>query len=722
MASIRITPIAARTIFALMCSSAIVPLAHAAGEVSVKPDTIGGVVTSAKGPEAGVWVIAQTSDLPTRVTKIVVTDDKGRYLIPEMPKGKYKVWVRGYGLVDSAQVDGTLGKQLDLKAVVAPNAAAAAQYYPANYWSSMLSVPAKAEFPGTGPTGNGIPPTMKTQQQFIGQMKQCTQCHQLGDKATREIAINNPEAWIDRVQMARPNGDPAMGDQAHGYMNFMNNAFTAFGRERAAGMFTNWTGKITEGALPPAPPRPQGVERNIVLTLFGWGDKSYFHDEVASDRRNPTINAGGPIYGIQILAGKFGILDPKTAKYKEMTIPGAYDGYTHTVMMDEKKRVWMPDGGPSFQPHKTPPVRPAFCTDAAANKYAAYFPLNGRSGNFVYVYDPADSKIAKIDSCLGAGHVWFGYEANTTLYFGTQGVGWIDSKVWDETKDANKAHGWCPLSLDTNATGDAIKTGAKPSEVVISGNYKEWNTLNKGEFDPKKDTLVPGGLYGIGVSPVDNSVWGGLSSYPGGVVRVDRGTNAPETCKTEYYEPPKRPDGSYMAFQPHDLNIDTKGIAWVSFTGGQIGRFDRTKCKVMRGPQATGQHCAEGWTIHDAPGPHFAGTDDGAANADELYQTFVDRFDTFGLGKDVATFAGSNSDSVQAFLPEEKKWVTLRVPYPMGFFTRWMDGRIDDANAGWKGRAGYATYSSVTPFHQEEGDESKPELVKFQVRPNPLAD
>src|SRR5690242_10336992 len=106
--------------------------------VAIDTDDIGGVVTSTKGPEAGVWVIAETADLPTKFAKIVVTDDRGRYLLPDLPKANYKIWVRGYGLVDSAKVDGAPGKQLDLKATVAPDAKAAAQYYPASYWYSLL--------------------------------------------------------------------------------------------------------------------------------------------------------------------------------------------------------------------------------------------------------------------------------------------------------------------------------------------------------------------------------------------------------------------------------------------------------------------------------------------------------------------------------------------------------------------------------------------------------
>src|SRR3954468_19114435 len=105
--------------------------------VAIDTDDIGGVVTGPNGPEAGVWVIAETRDLPTRYAKMVVTDDRGRYLVPDLPKAKYKVWVRGYGLVDSAKVDSEPGKELNLQAGPAPSAAAAAAYYPAIYWYSM---------------------------------------------------------------------------------------------------------------------------------------------------------------------------------------------------------------------------------------------------------------------------------------------------------------------------------------------------------------------------------------------------------------------------------------------------------------------------------------------------------------------------------------------------------------------------------------------------------
>src|SRR5437763_12209108 len=123
--------------------------------VSIGNTDLGGVVSGPNGPEAGVWVIAETTELPTKMAKIVVTDDQGRYVIPDLPKANYSVWVRGYGLVDSPKVQATPGKTLNLTAVKAPDAAAAAEYYPAVYWFAMMKIPDKSQFPGTGPNGNG---------------------------------------------------------------------------------------------------------------------------------------------------------------------------------------------------------------------------------------------------------------------------------------------------------------------------------------------------------------------------------------------------------------------------------------------------------------------------------------------------------------------------------------------------------------------------------------
>src|SRR5687767_3910190 len=261
--------------------------------LTIDTDDIGGVVTSPNGPEAGVWVIAETTSLPTRFAKIVVTDDRGRYLVPDLPKANYNVWVRGYGLVDSQKVQSAPGRNLNLSAVMAPDARAAAQIYPAGYWFSLLNIPAKSDFPGTGPTGNGIATGVRSQADWLRATKSggCWGCHALGNKATREIPAalgvfdSSAAAWDHRIQMGQAGGGMSAG---------LNN----MGRPRALAMFGDWTDRIKGGELPAAPPRPQGMERNIVITEWDWADpKVYLHDEVSTDRRNPNVNANGPIYG-----------------------------------------------------------------------------------------------------------------------------------------------------------------------------------------------------------------------------------------------------------------------------------------------------------------------------------------------------------------------------------------------------------------------------------------
>ena len=134
-----------------------------------------------------MWVIAETDDLATHFTKIVVTDDAGRFLLPELPAATYEVWVRGYGLADSARVEGRPGDDLQLTARVAADAAEAARVYPANYWYSLIEPPASDEFPGTGAEGNGISRGLQVQGQWLDVQKQgCMLCHQLGTRIVRE--------------------------------------------------------------------------------------------------------------------------------------------------------------------------------------------------------------------------------------------------------------------------------------------------------------------------------------------------------------------------------------------------------------------------------------------------------------------------------------------------------------------------------------------------------
>ena len=112
---------------------------------------------------------------------------------------------------------------------------------------------------------------------------------------------------------------------------------------------------------------------------------------------------------------------------------------------------------------------------------------------------------------------------------------------------------------------------------------------------------------------------------------------------------------------------------------------------------------------------------DSQAGADFHYYNWVDQFNTLGLGKNIPIATGTTSDSLLALDPATKKWVVLRVPYPLGFYSRGLDGRIDDPKLGWKGSAVYADFGTMAPWHLEGGKGTKSKIVKFQLRPNPLA-
>ena len=681
--------------------------------IHVGGSDLGGVVNSAKGPEAGVWVIAETSDLPTKFAKIVVTDGSGRYLMPELPQASYNVWVRGYGLVDSPKVRTTPGKLLNLTAVEAPNAAAAAEYYPAIYWYSMLKVPAKSEFP-LGP--------MKSQPEWLNQLKTtgCMSCHALGTKGTRTMPkdfahMKSTEAWARRLASGQA-------------MTQMIGGLNRFDRERALANWADWTDRIAAGELPfSKPERPQGIERNIVLTLWDWSTPTgYMHDLISTDRRKPTVNASGKLYGATEESTDFfpvldpnthtasqvkhPVRDPKTPSSKSAPMaPSPYwgpepiwDSQTsiHNQMMDEKGRVWM-------AARVRPPDNPDYCKKGGSHPSAKVFPLDS-SSRHLSLYDPASGKFTLISTCFPTHHVIFAEDANNTLWVssgvtGPGAFGWLNRKLFEETGDEVRSQGWSPFVLDTN------------------GNGKRDSYVEPGQpADPTKDTRVVANLYSVAVNPNDGSIWGTQLGYPGRVVRVAPGPDPTHTALTEVYEPP------FPGYGPRGGDIDRNGVYWASLASGHLGRFDRSKCKVLNGPTATGKHCPEGWTLYQLPGPQFKDVqDDGSAEAS--YYTWVDQHNTFGLGANVPIVTGNMSDAYFALVDEnwpwstKKKFVTLRVPYIMGFFAKWAEGRIDDPNAGWKGKGLWATNSTRTVFHVEGGKENKPKVMHFQLRPDPLA-
>ncbi|MEQ1898618.1 MAG: carboxypeptidase regulatory-like domain-containing protein [Vicinamibacterales bacterium] len=652
--------------------------------VPIDKDDIGGVVTGAKGPEAGVWVIAQTSDLPTKFIKTVVTDDRGRYVIPDLPAATYDVWVRGYGLVDSPKVKAGPGKALNLRAIPAPNAKAAAEYYPANYWYSLLEPPPPSEFPGTGRAGNGIPNTIKTQGEWIGNVKMnlgCTQCHQMGTKVTRELSpmlkskfTSSVDAWDYRIQMGISGA-------------YMNSSLGPVGR-KALNVFANWSDRIEKGELPPVPPRPQGQERNIVVTQWEWStEKTFVHDAISTDRRNPTVNGYGVVLGVEELSGDWlTILDPVKNTSRRIPVP---------VHDDKLPYAWAQD-----MPEPSP-----FWGDEIIwkGKLAPHNPMGDHKGRIwvtarggCRVYDPKTDKLTHIPECPGnGGHLQLADDDK--MWFGGA---WFDIRKWDATGDAKASAGRITDSvIDINGNGKADYPAVSAKEPM----------------DPTKDWMRAPGGYGLIPNPIDGTIWYSILGIPGAITRLD-----PKTKLIEVYEPPyNNPKAKVSGYLPHGIDIDrSNGVIWVGLNSGHYAAFDRRKCKVTNGPTATGQHCPEGWTLNQAPGPNFK-TVEWPGSADSYYLNWVDWHNTGGYGDNVPMLVGTGSDSLMAFV--NGKWVVMRVPYPMGFNPRGMDGRIDDPKAGWKGRGLWATHSEQPTWHQEGGRSERPKVAQFQLRPNPLA-
>jgi hypothetical protein len=681
--------------------------------ISIGDTDLGGVVSGPNGPEAGVWVIAETAELPTKYAKMVVTDDHGRYVLPGLPRANYTVWVRGYGLVDSPKVQSAPGRMLDLTAVPAPDAKAAAQYYPAIYWYSMLKIPDKDQFGGKSDI-----PEKVTQTDWLKQVKNigCIGCHQLGQLSTRTISAafsdtkSSEEAWMRRIQSGQS------GEQ------MINQLAGALGGAPFR-YYADWTDRIARGELPKhKPERPQGIERNIVVTSWEWHtEKQYLHDLIASDRRNPNINAHGPLYGApEYSTDAMPILDPRTHRVTTFKLPvrdphmpealgpghaaslkplqpSAYWGdekiwdtraNNHNSMFDKKGRLWLAASLRGTD-------NPDFCRKGSDHPSAKVFPLD-RSSRQVTMLDPKTMKYTFVDTCFGTHHLQFGYDADDTLWLSGTGqvAGWINTRLFEETGDAARAQGWSPFILDTNGNG-------------TRDDHVEPNQ----QADTSKDKRIAlgSGPYAVMPSPVDGSVWYTVGAFGGtpGFLRFD-----PATGLSEIYNVPA------PAFGIRGGDIDKNGVLWGSGSSGHLVSFDRSKCKApLNGPNANGNHCPEGWNFYQYPGPGFEGL--GENSAESSYYTWVDQHNTFGLGENIPMSTANLMDGFAAL--KDGKMISIRVPYPMGFYAKGFDGRIDDPDAGWRGRGLWSTSGDRTPWLMEGGKGSKPRAVHLQIRPDPLA-
>src|SRR5262249_27583640 len=382
----------------------------------------------------------------------------------------------------------------------------------------------------------------------------CWAWHALGTKTTREIPAeirNMPrnDAWQRRILSGQAGGNMMQG-------------MSAFGIQRALTMFSDWTERIAEGEVPQAPPRPQGLERTIVITEWDWADpKAYLHDEVSTDRRNPRLNPNGLIYGATELSTDYlpvldpvhntisrvplTVRDPATpATSRDMGAPSFNWGdeavwtshnNVHNPMFDDKGRVWITST-------VRPGPNPDFCKAGSDHPSAKLYPLNN-SGRQLAVYDPKTKVLTQISPCFSTHHLMFAEDANGTLWTsgGGQVVGWLNTKMFDETHDEAKSQGWTALVMDTNGNGKRDEY-VEPNQPV----------------DPAKDKRYGGAFYAVAPAP-DGSVWGSVLGMPGAVVRLSPGSNPPATALAEVYEPPFN-DPINPGFSPRGGDVDRNGV------------------------------------------------------------------------------------------------------------------------------------------------------------------
>lgn len=663
--------------------------------VRAADDVISGTVLNVnQRPEAGVWVIAETDTLPTPFRKIVVTDDDGRFVLPEMPEGDYRLWVRGYGLRDSRKMAATPGDELTLRVETADALAEAARIYPANYWAAMMRVPTDEELAGAElPYESG-----KT---WADQFKlNCIICHQPGSAVTRLPVRQLFDHGLKKV---------ALMDMLAQQLN----------RDLTLDVLAEWGTRIAAGETPsPTPPRPEGIERNMVITQWEYGGRyTYAHDVISTDKRDPTLYPDGKIYGLDIGNDNILVLDPNSGAVEEIKLEpwegakpwceqtykpsgsdeeihvgamllgcpvpgtdtmhaGAYNNpvNAHNPMFDDQGRVWM-----------TMQIRrewdedlPDFCQrDPFISSYYHHRQLG--------YYDTKTGEIVPVDTCFGTHHLQFDDEGVLWVNGDDRAVGWLDTRIYDPDKPETleQAMGWSEAVVDSDGDGEA-------------------------------DLPIIGFRYSIIPNPVDGDVYvaippgsyGKFPTYgkPGYIMRYD-----PDSDTHEVYSPP------FPAAGARGIDVDSEGNLWAAMAGsGHLARFDRSLCKQTWG---SGDQCPEGWTLWETPGPNFQGIES-SGSADFHYFIWVDQFDTLGLGRDTVIINGTNSDSLIAFRPDTEEFTVIRIPYPMVTFTRGVDGRIDDPQAGWKGRGLWFTNGLDPVMHSEN---PRTYVGHLQLRPDPLA-
>ena len=697
------------------------------GEIAIDGDDIGGVVTGAEGPEAGVWVIAETTDLPTKFAKIVVTDDRGRYLDARSAEGELQRL--GARLRARRFAEGRRrrpGKTLNLTAVAAPNAARgrASTTRPAT-GSRCCRCPDKSEFPGTGPTGNGIAPTHEEPGASGCASSSRAAARRATSSATRARA-RFPTALGTFDVVGR--GVGAADAVRTGRRQHDQRRSTSSATQRALTMFADWTDRIAAGEVPPAPPRPQGIERNVVITEWDWADpKAYLHDEVSTDRRNPTRQRERPdlrraraerrlpagarsraTHTIEPRAADGARSDTRRRRRPTMPQPSPYWG--DEVDLDQQEQRPQPDArraraASGSRPPCGRPTTRTFCKAGLDASVGEAVP--DRSGR------PAPRDVRPEDEEADA-HQHLLRHAPPDVRRGREQhavderrrAGGRLAEHEDVRRDRRRGE---VAGLDrAHPRHQRQRQARRVRRAQPAGRSDEGQAHRRRRSTPSRRRPTARSGARCSASPARSS-----GSCPG--------ANPPETALAEVYEPPFD--------NPRRRCRASRRAAWTSIATASSGRRSRAATwRASIAASARGRSTARRRPASTAPRagrsiaeplPQFKGvTDSGSAEAS--YYTWVDQFDTLGLGANTPINTGNASEGAAGAEGRQVGRAARAVSDWASTRSGWTAASTIP-NAGWKGRGLWATVSTRAPFHMEAGKGTTSKVMKFQLRPDPLA-
>ena len=536
------------------------------------------------------------------------------------------MWVRGYGLVDSPKsaCDARQARS-NLKAVPAPDARAAAAYYPAGYWFSLLKVPDKSEFPGTGLQGNGISPNVKSQADWhphdqVGNVHGLPPARQQGHaRDSRRVQVAADELRAVGAPRAVGPGRRA-DDAARSASSAIRRALDDVRRldrphRRGRGAARRRVGRRASSATSSSPSGTGPIRRRTCTT------SSPPTGAIRASTRTACSTAS-----LELSADYLPVLDPvhntiesraaHRARHGDADrrraaagAPSAYWGDDGAV--DEQGERPQPDDrreGPRVDHRRRASSRQSrrSARQGSSHPSAKLFPLN-RSGRQLAMYDPKTKKLTHISTCFSTHHLMFAEDANHTLW--TSGGGPVGRLARHEE-----------VRRDGRRGGVAGMDRARPRRE----RQRQARRVHRAE---------PAGRSDEGPAHQRRALRGLARARRidlGLVARLPRRRRPPRTRRAirrrrrspKYFEPPYgNPKAKVQGFSPRGMDIDRNGVAWVALASGHMASFDRRKCTgPLNGPTATGQHCPEGWTLYTEPLPQLKGvTENGSAEGELLH-------------------------------------------------------------------------------------------------------